>query len=494
MIKKSISEEFLRSQDPRLISPLMSGDSKSYATVMMYKSLDQMDASAEMKQALSKIVEDAKAKFPDFTFNQVPYYWLIKASKAKHSAVNIRSFDGKMTPVLILRQHKDKGIVVGYDYVNLNNGQLVYARSSELIQPVTEALHGMKSESLSTLIRINRATQFLIRDKESWARNERLAAYEKGDVSNLIPAISMLQKCEEILTTRVERLKNIVVYYQNQSNAIVSEGPPSVFEDMAKLIDEEIQTKGSKFIKTEQDAIHALVMRYLGKTGEFEQKIKSGAFSGILPDPSGKQRHNVKDILEVAFKIVKEIEAEAMRKRDSRKTYTRERAEVIEKPQELPDTESHPIFKQITAPITEESFKDILPGNIKGFQHAGMWIGEKYAVEINETNLKLNAMQKMLEAVNSIIKVLQLKRDTKKLSVNNFSKKDIAELRDALASCMTLVNSYKQSVVTKENKLNKNIVHSIFGDAAMDFFVARYIAVMIKYIEMVFIKSYKEAT
>ena len=73
MIKKSISEEFLRSQDPKLLSPLMSGDSNSYATVMMYKSLDQMDASAEMKQALSKIVEDAKVKFPDFTFNQVPY-------------------------------------------------------------------------------------------------------------------------------------------------------------------------------------------------------------------------------------------------------------------------------------------------------------------------------------------------------------------------------------------------------------------------------------
>jgi hypothetical protein len=59
---------------------------------------------------------------------------------------------------------------------------------------------------------------------------------------------------------------------------------------------------------------------------------------------------------------------------------------------------------------------------------------------------------------------------------------------------MTLINSYKQSIITKDNKLNKNIVHSIFGDAAIDFFTARYIAVMIKYIEMVFVKSYKEAT
>lgn len=494
MIKKSISEEFLRSQDPKLLSPLMSGDSNSYATVMMYKSLDQMDASAEMKQALSKIVEDAKVKFPDFTFNQVPYYWLIKASKAKSAAINVASPDGQNTPILLVRQHKDGGTVIGYDYVNLNTGQLVYARSSELIKPVTDALYGIKSKNLQTLIKLNRETQFLIRDKEAWARNERLASYERGDVSNLIPAISMLQKCEEILKSRIERLQSIVRYYQNQSNSISTDGAPPVFQNIANIIDEEIQNKGSKFIKTEQDAIHALVMRYLGKSGEFEQKIKSGLFSNILPDPSGKQRHNIKDILEVALKIIKEIDAEAARKRESRKTYTKERSELISKPQELPDTDSHPIFKQITAPITEESFKDVLPGNIKGFQHAGMWIGEKYAIEINETNLKLNAMQKMLQATQSILKVLQLRKETKRLSVSNFTKKDIDDLRDALASSMTLINSYKQNVVTKDNKLNKNIVHSIFGDAAIDFFTARYIAVIIKYIEMVFVKSYKETT
>lgn len=494
MIKKSISEEFLRSQDLRLLSPLKGDDSQSYATVMMYKSLDQMDASAEMKNALIKIVEDAKVKFPGFTFNQVPYYWLIKASKAKSSAINITGPDGQVIPVLVVRQHKDGGTVIGYDYVNLNTGQLVYARSSELIQPVVDALHGMKSKTLHTLLKLNRETQFLIREKDAWARNERLASYERGDVSNLIPAISMLQKCAEILTARIERLQSIVKYYQNQSKSIATEGAPSVFQDIASLIDEEIHIKGSKFIKTEQDAIHALVMRYLGKSAEFEQKIKSGLFSNILPDPSGKQRHNIKDILEVALKIVKEIDAEAARKRESRKSYTKERSELISKPQELPDTDSHPIFKQITAPITEESFKDILPGNIKGFQHSGMWIGEKYAVEINETNLKLNAMKKMLEAIDSILRVLQLRKETKRLSVSNFTKKDIDDLRDALAASMTLVNSYKQNVITKDNKLNKNIVHSIFGDAAIDFFTARYIAVIIKYIEMVFAKSYKETT
>jgi hypothetical protein len=235
-------------------------------------------------------------------------------------------------------------------------------------------------------------------------------------------------------------------------------------------------------------------MRYIGKPEEFKTNINSGALNDILPDPSGKIRHNVKDILSVALQIVQVIEAEAQRKRMVRTDYTKDRSESVNERQTLPDTERHPIFKPITAPITEESFKDLLPGDPKGFQHEGMWISEKYAIEINVNSIKLNAMEKMLEAVKNILGVLQLRRETKRLSVTNFTKNDISELKDALSSCMTLINSYKQSIITKDNKLNKNIVHSIFGDAAIDFFTARYIAVMIKYIEMVFVKSYKEAT
>jgi hypothetical protein len=494
MLKKSISEEFLRSQDPNLLTPLLKGDSKSYATVMMYKSLEQMNASDEMKNALAKIVEDAKLKFPGFTFNQVPYYWLLKSSKAKNNTINIIDEAGKNIPILIIRQHKDGGIHIGYDYINLENGQLVYARSPEAIKSISEGLSGLKSKNLQILTKLNRETQFLLRDTDSWARNERLANYERGDVSNLMPAIPMLKKCEDILEARIERLKGIVSYYKNQSESIVSKGSPEVFKSISSIIDQEIKKKGSKFIKTEQDAINALVMRYIGKPEEFKTNINSGALNDILPDPSGKIRHNVKDILSVALQIVQVIEAEAQRKRMVRTDYTKDRSESVNERQTLPDTERHPIFKPITAPITEESFKDLLPGDPKGFQHEGLWISEKYAIEINVNSIKLNAMEKMLEAVKNILGVLQLRRETKRLSVTNFTKNDISELKDALSSCMTLINSYKQSIITKDNKLNKNIVHSIFGDAAIDFFTARYIAVMIKYIEMVFVKSYKEAT
>jgi len=304
----------------------------------------------------------------------------------------------------------------------------------------------------------------------------------------------MLQKCEELLVARIKRAKNIIDYYKNQLNALREKGPPSVFKDIANLIDEEISKKGSKFIKTEQDAIHALVMRYVGNSAEFEQKIKSGSFSNILPDPSGKQRHNVKDILEVALKIVKEIDAESQRKKEKRIIRTQEDEERGSGAQELPDTESHPIFKQISAPITEESFKDYLPGGMFGVQHSANWNARMEAIIKNEKVTNVDPLEKMLEGIRSILKVLQLRKETKRLSVSNFSKKDIDSLKDALAGSMTMINMYKQNIVTRDNKLNKNIMNSIFGDAAIDFFTARYIAVMIKYIEMVFVKSYKETT
>ena len=61
MINKiSISEEFLRSQDPSLLAPLFSGVNAEYAAVLMFKSLNQMRISQMAKDALAKAVADAR--------------------------------------------------------------------------------------------------------------------------------------------------------------------------------------------------------------------------------------------------------------------------------------------------------------------------------------------------------------------------------------------------------------------------------------------------
>jgi hypothetical protein len=121
---------------------------------------------------------------------------------------------------------------------------------------------------------------------------------------------------------------------------------------------------------------------------------------------------------------------------------------------------------------------------------------EKFAVVINEEEHKLNSMRKMKDAAQRVLKIFAIKRDTKSLSVINFNSNDMQALVDGLAGCMTLINSYKQNVLvndrkTKERRFNKNMLHSVFGDAALDYFTARYIAVIITYIQMVFAKHSK---
>jgi hypothetical protein len=70
-------------------------------------------------------------------------------------------------------------------------------------------------------------------------------------------------------------------------------------------------------------------------------------------------------------------------------------------------------------------------------------------------------------------------------------------LVDGLAGCMTIINNYKQKVLvidekTKEKRFNKSMLGSIFeGDAALDYFTSRYIAIIITYIQMVFAKHSK---
>jgi hypothetical protein len=494
--KKSISEEFLRSQDPSLLAPLFSGTNAEYAAVLMHKSLEQMDVSPELQRALENAVADARKVFPGFTFDRVPYYWLIKSSKAKNSAVHIQDESGKTKPILIMRQIKSGDTLIGYDYIDLETGKLIYARSQEGVDAVTSGLKRLRTGKLAELESINRNTNLLIESKENYQRNEKLEKYQRGDVSNLLPAESMLKRCEKILEERIKRLESIVAYYKNESDKIKESGSPEIFKTVQNIIDQELSKPGSQFIKNESDAIKALVMRYMGKLSEFEAKSKTNAFDNILPSPDGtKQRHNIKQIVAVAHSILKAIDEEAARKREKRMQYTQERKEKIEAPQEFPDTQSHPMFEVFPA-LSEESFKEILPGNIKGFRDEVSWMKEKFAVAINEEEHKLNAMRKMKDAAQRVLKIFSLKRETKSLSVINFNNTDMHALTDGLAGCMTLINSYKQNVLvidrkTKERRFNKNMLHSVFGDAALDYFTARYIAVIITYIQMVFAKYSK---
>ena len=237
MINKiSISEEFLRSQDPSLLAPLFSGVNAEYAAVLMFKSLNQMRISQMAKDALAKAVADARQYFPGFNFERVPYYWLISKSKAKNSAVQILDKSGNEKSILIMRQIKSGDTLIGYDYIDLETGKLIYARSPEGIDSVVNGLKRLRNSKLAKLEYINDKSNLLIGEKEGYERNEQLKKYQRGDVSNLIPAESMLKKCEKILDERIKRLESAIAYYNNESRKI----PPEAFKTVENIVDQKL--------------------------------------------------------------------------------------------------------------------------------------------------------------------------------------------------------------------------------------------------------------
>jgi hypothetical protein len=459
MKKISVSEHFLRSQDKGLLAPLTTGEAGSYASVLMYKSLDQMEASSELKAALANAVADAQQFFPGFTFNQVPYYFLIGRSKAKDSTIEIKDGSGVKKTILILRQITVSDAVTGYDYIELESGKLVYARSEEAVSMVSNSLKSTRNSRLAEVLQISSGTDDLIRAKSALNKNEQILNYQQGDVSNLISSIPMLEKCNRILEKSITRLNNIISYYNNESKKIKEKGAPPVFEEIKSILDREMYNSASDFVKTDSDIIQALVMRYIGKIEEFDAKARSGGFNGISPSTSGKTRHNVKQIVDVVHNILKAIEQEGKTDRSKRGKYNEERTEKIDSPQEFPDTREDQIFQPFPPDINEESFKSNLPSNIKGFQNEGTFGREKDAITKSE-EIKLKAMQKMQNAVLVILNILTLKKDKGQLSVKNFSAQDMQALKESLEACMALYNSYKQSILTKQ-KVNMNTMDSI---------------------------------
>ena len=493
MINKiSISEEFLRSQDQGLLAPLFSGVNAEYAAVLMFKTLEQMRINSTAKEALAKAVADARQYFPGFKFERIPYFWLISKSKAKNSAVQIQDKSGKIKSILIMRQVTSGDTLIGYDYIDLETGKLVYARSPEGVDAVTSGIKTLRESKLSELQSINRKTNLLIENKEGYQRNTLLEKHKRGDVSNLIPAVSMLKKCEKILDERIKRLESAIAYYNNESRKI----PPEAFKTVQDIVDQELSKPGSQFIRNESDVINALLMSYNGRLSEFEAMSKTNAFEKMLSPDGGRQpRHNVRQIVAVVHSILKAINEQVVIEKEKDEAYTKGREKKIKAPQKLPDTQSHLMFEEFPS-LSEESFKEDMPGNLKGFRSEG---SHKASIEAVDKNLqvKLDGMRKMKDATQRVLKILELKRETEGLSVMNFSRNDMQALVDGLAGCMTLINTYTQKVLvidekTKQRRFNKSMLGSIFeGDAALDYFTARYIAIIITYIQMVFAKYSK---
>ena len=223
---------------------------------------------------------------------------------------------------------------------------------------------------------------------------------------------------------------------------------------------------------------------------------KTNAFEKMLSPDGGRQpRHNVRQIVAVVHSILKAINEQVVIEKEKDEAYTKGREKKIKAPQKLPDTQSHLMFEVFPA-LSEEGFKEDMPGNINGFRSAGSWKAAQHRAEEN-LQVKLDGMRKMRDATQRVLKILELKRETEGLSVMNFSRNDMQALVDGLAGCMTLINTYTQKVLvidekTKQRRFNKSMLGSIFeGDAALDYFTARYIAIIITYIQMVFAKYSK---
>jgi hypothetical protein len=237
-------------------------------------------------------------------------------------------------------------------------------------------------------------------------------------------------------------------------------------------------------------------MQYNGRLSEFEAMSKTNAFEKTLSPADGRQpRHNVRQIVAVVHSILKAINEQVVIKKEKNEAYTKGRKGGIDAPQELLDTQSHLMFEEFPS-LSEESFKQDMPGNLKGFRSQGSHKASITAADEN-VQVKLDGMRKMKDATQRVLKILTLKKETEGLSVMNFNRDDIRALVDGLAGCMTLINTYKQKVLvidekTKERRFNKSMLGSIFdGETALDYFTARYIAVMITYIQMVFAKHSK---
>ena len=457
-----------------------------FATATLFKSLGELRLPKQAEDAIKEILEDegVQAMFPGLNLDEIPFVYLISKSKIEKSIVNLVSQDGGKKQVLVLKQtfSDNKEEIIGYDYLDIDNRKIVYARSPEAIEEVRNSLKTMASKTLGDIQEISMRSNLLSR-KSINLQNAQVSRIEDGDVTNLTSSIPMLLKCRTIILnaiTELERIEANASIKQKQEN-------PLIFEETRKKIDAEITSDKSVFIKNDVDAVKALIHRYFGKPEDLKSDYESGSLSKILPGSEGNQRHNRDAIILIAIRLL-----EAMEKSTPVKKLTKEQ-EQLNKINKInkEDRISADIERQMLSPIQRPEpvhFQAKLPGNPVGYKNEHTYRAS-FSITEKDTDIKLDAFIKIKDGIDSILTIFNTPKN-KTLSIRDFDENKISELGDVFKQCLVWLNTYKQNIVLEDGLINKNILGSLYcSNTAMRFYAIRYVAITIKYIETIFTKN-----
>lgn len=457
-----------------------------FATATLFKSLGELRLPKQAEDAIKEILEDegVQAMFPGLNLDEIPFVYLISKSKIEKSIVNLVSQDGGKKQVLVLKQtfSDNKEEIIGYDYLDIDNRKIVYARSPEAIEEVRNSLKTMASKTLGDIQEISMRSNLLSR-KSINLQNAQVSRIEDGDVTNLTSSIPMLLKCRTIILnaiTELERIEANASIKQKQEN-------PLIFEETRKKIDAEITSDKSVFIKNDVDAVKALIHRYFGKPEDLKSDYESGSLSKILPGSEGNQRHNRDAIILIAIRLLEAMEKSTPVKKLTKEQEQQNKINKINKEDRI----SADIERQMLSPIQRPEpvhFQAKLPGNPVGYKNEHTYRAS-FSITEKDTDIKLDAFIKIKDGIDSILTIFNTPKN-KTLSIRDFDENKISELGDVFKQCLVWLNTYKQNIVLEDGLINKNILGSLYcSNTAMRFYAIRYVAITIKYIETIFTKN-----
>ena len=457
-----------------------------FVTATLYKSIKELRLPREAEDAIKEILEDegVQKMFPGLNLDEIPFVYLISKSKIEKSIVNLVSQDGGKKQVLVLKQtfSDNKKEIIGYDYLDIDNRKIVYARSPEAIEEVRNSLKTMASKTLGDIQEISMQSNLLSR-KSIELQNAQVSRIEDGNVTNLTSSIPMLLKCRTIISnaiTELEGIKTNASIKQEQEN-------PLIFEETRKKIDAEITSDKPVFIKNDVDAVKALIHRYFGKPEDLKRDYESGSLSKILPGSEGNQRHNRDAIILIAIRLLEAMEKSTPVKKLTKEQEQQNKINKINKEDRI----SADIERQMLSIIQRPEpvhFQAKLPGNPVGYKNEHTYQAS-FSITEKDTKIKLYAFIKIKDGIDSILTIFNTPKN-KTLSIRDFDEKKISELGEVFKQCLVWLNTYKEDIVLQDGRINKKILGSLYGsNTAMRFYAIRYVAITIKYIETIFTKN-----
>ena len=503
MTKKiAISESFARELDTSILSPgILSSDAKYLSGTLLLQPIRRINPSSELRQSLEAILSDIKLNYGDM-FDKIPLMYLIPQSKAKKNAIWLAEEDDKggftnIKPILIISKNTDPNNknIKNYTYIDLSSGNIVHANTPEASKKIEDNIKRMKIKVAKDLNKFIIESNQITELHKNFELNERMSLISQGNVTNLYSSIPMLKKCLALLTQRISRQEGMINFFKSKKEEIKDkskgEKEKFIYEQLREKIKKELQNP--VHVNNEKDFLQMLHVLYRepSERRKIDIDLSSGKFN-VVKDKLSITENRMNDLINALKRILSSFDAFEDSKNYRDEEYTEKRKKKSLKPSELPG--DHPIFGQLPT-LEESSFEEKLPGNFAGHQSFGHYMASFDRKEYGMEGTKLPALKVMKEGVQKIIDNFSNQiLNNKKINVCNFSISDMAYLRNARSEAMSLLSSYSHDLLvidkkTKEKRFDKRKIGSIFEDTAEDLMVARYVAITIRYIEMVFTKT-----